>query len=207
MGKHGIFIVLEGPDGSGTTFHSSVLTASLQKNGYDVLHTAEPTDCPIGREIRRHITGHLPLPPTSLQLLFTADRSLHCAETLEPALQTGKMVICDRYIPSTLAYGEAAGVDSLWLRELNKNFIQPDATLYLLPPLSVCLQRLSQRQTRDALESSSFQERVHRVYQKLLTEDPYGQVIDTSGSKDDVMPLVFAAVQKVLQERTVPMSA
>ncbi|MBI1934737.1 dTMP kinase [Candidatus Peregrinibacteria bacterium] len=205
--QRGCFLVLEGPDGSGTTFHSVTLATRLQKEGYDVLCTAEPTAGPIGTEIRRYINGHLPIPQASLQLLFTADRSLHGTETIEPALQAGKMVICDRYIPSTIAYGEAAGVDSLWLRELNKNFIQPDVTLYLLPPLSICLQRLSQRQTRDALESSSFQERVYRIYQKISAEDPRGQLIDSSGLKDDVMQLVFAAVQKVLPERTARASA
>ncbi|MBI2117601.1 hypothetical protein HYT95_01755, partial [Candidatus Peregrinibacteria bacterium] len=112
-----------------------------------------------------------------------------------------------RYIPSTIAYGEAAGVDPTWLRELNKNFIQPDVTLYLLPPLPVCLQRLSQRQTRDALESFAFQKHVYRIYQKISAEDPRGQLIDSSGSKDDVMQLVFAAVQKAFRESLAPMSA
>lgn len=203
MEKSGIFIVLEGPDGCGTTFHSAALAARLEKDGYDVLHTAEPTAGPIGKEIRHYIDRHIPMPSASLQLLFSADRALHYMETLAPALASGKIVISDRYIPSTLAYGEAAGVDPMWLHELNKNFIQPNGTLYLLPPLSVCLQRLSTRGKRDALESVSFQERVYAVYQRLLATDPYGQGIDSSGSKDDVMQLVFAAVQKILQQETV----
>lgn len=203
MERQGIFIVLEGPDGCGTTFHSSALADRLQRDGYSVLLTAEPTKGPIGREIRRYIDGHIPLPPTSLQLLFTADRSLHCTETLDPALRAGKIVICDRYIPSTLAYGEAAGIDPAWLRILNKNFIQHDAILYLLPPFSTCLQRLSQRRTRDALESSSFQERVYHHYQKLLMEDPHWQSIDSSGSKEDVMQQVFSAAEGILQQRSV----
>lgn len=193
-----MFLVLEGPDGCGTTFHSLALATRLRKKGRDVLCTAEPTASPIGAEIRRYIDGHIPLPPTSLQLLFSADRSLHLTETVEPALRKGNIVICDRYIPSTLAYGEAAGIDPLWLRELNKNFIQPDATLYFLPPLSICLQRLSQRRTRDALESAPFQEHVYGVYQKLLKEDLYGRAIDTSGSKADVMQQVWQMAQEVL---------
>ena len=203
MEKNGIFIVLEGPDGCGTTFHSANLTARLQREGYNVLQTAEPTNGPIGREIRRYISGHLPIPPTSLQLLFTADRALHCTETIEPAIAAGHTVICDRYIPSTLAYGEAAGVDPLWLCKLNKNFIQPDALLYLLPPLSVCTRRLSQRIIRDALESAAFQEHVYHVYQKLCSSDPCGQLIDSSGSKDDVMQQVFSVVQGILQPKSV----
>lgn len=199
----GTFLVLEGPDGCGTTFHSAALATRLREDGYEVLLTAEPTNGPIGREIRRYISGHVPIPPTSLQLLFSADRSLHCTEVLEPALREGKVVICDRYIPSTLAYGEAAGVDPLWLQELNKNFIQPDCTLYLLPPLSLCLQRLSERSTRDALESASFQGRVYAAYEKLCTRDPKGCVLDTSGSKEDVMPQVLAAVRQSLQHQTV----
>lgn len=198
MEKQGTFIVLEGPDGCGTTFHSAALAERLRQEGLRVLCTAEPTAGPIGTEIRRCISGHSPPPPETLQLLFTADRALHIAETIAPALADGMTVICDRYTPSTLAYGEAADADPAWLRELNKHFIQPDATLYLLPPLSVCLQRLAARSARDSLESAPFQERVYGAYQKLLAEDHHGERIDSAGPKDIVMLRVWAAAQKAL---------
>lgn len=159
-----------------------------------MLLTAEPTASPIGREIRRYLSAHIPLPSEALQLLFTADRALHIAETVEPALAEGTIVISDRYVSSTLAYGEAAGVDPVWLRELNKNFIQPDATLYLLPPLSVCLQRLGKRIVRDALESTPFQKRVYAMYEKLAREDRRGTTLDTSGSKESGMQEIYQAI-------------
>lgn len=196
--QRGFFIVLEGPDGAGTTFHSAALAERLRREGFRVLCTAEPTASPIGTEIRRCISGHSPPPPQTLQLLFAADRALHVAETIAPALADGMTVICDRYIPSTLAYGEAAGADSAWLRDLNKYFVQPDVTLYLLPPLSVCLQRLAARSARDALESALFQERVYDAYRKLLTEDARGERIDSADAKDIVTQRVWAAVQKAL---------
>lgn len=199
--KRGCFLVLEGPDGCGTTFHSHALAERLRQERHRVLLTAEPTDGPIGREIRRYLSLHTPLPSEALQLLFTADRALHLAETVEPALAEGTIVISDRYVPSTLAYGEAAGVDSAWLSELNKNFIQPAATLYLLPPLSLCLERLAKRKVRDALESTPFQKRVYAVYERLAREDRRGAVLDTSGPKEDVTEQVY---QAILAQVTLP---
>lgn len=160
-----------------------------------MLLTAEPTDGPIGREIRRYLSSHTPLPSEALQILFTADRALHLAETIEPALAEGIIVISDRYISSTLAYGEAAGVDAEWLHNLNKNFIQPTATLYLLPPLTTCLERLAKRKVRDALESTPFQKRVYAMYERLAREDICGTVLDTSGLKEDVLQQIYQAIR------------
>lgn len=203
MMRCGCFLVLEGPDRCGKTFHAKALVQRLRDEGYDVLHTAEPTDGPIGKEIRRCLAPGHNLSPERLQLLCSADRALHLAEIVEPALQKGTIVVCDRYIPSTLAFGEAAGIDPSWLHELNKNFIQPDFTMYLLPPCLTAIQHFDERPT-DRHEVAAYQVNVHKVYTRLAACScaPHA-IFDTSAPKENVMRRIFAAVQEILQKETV----
>ena len=203
--QRGVFIVLEGPDGSGKTFHTWALAERLTAEGYDVLQTGEATTGPVGREIRRYLTPGQYIAPERLQILFTADRALHLSEIIEPALASGKIVICDRYIPSTLVYGEASGVDPLWLLELNKKFIQPDFVLFFLPPFSSPLLHLQERAERDRHELSSLiQERSYALYARYIAEMTIPHAtFDTSTPKNVVMQQVFAAVQDLLREKFV----
>ena len=192
----GRFIVLEGPDGSGTTLHSRLLAERLQKEGVPVLVTAEPTDGPIGRFIRMLLKGEERVPSSALQLLFTADRAWHVENVIRPALAEGKTVISDRYAPSTIAYGMALGLDQDWLKNLNKEFIQPDREIFALPPLAVCLERLGRREERDILEQENLQEKIHAAYAALAKEDRSIAVIDTSGAKEDVAEQILSAVRR-----------
>ena len=150
------FIVLEGPDGSGTTLHSALLASTLRSQRKKVLLTAEPTDGPIGKFIRIQLNGTCIFPSDALQLLFTADRAMHQA-LIQAELRNDKIVISDRYSPSTIAYGEALGCDRDWLQNTNNKFIQPECTIFLLPPLSVCLERIGRRTQKESLENTSLQ--------------------------------------------------
>ena len=163
----GRFIVLEGPDGSGTTTHAALLAEALQREGRDVLLTMEPSDGPIGRSIRDILQGNTLPSAEGVQLLFTADRASHVADVIRPALEAGKVVVCDRYAPSTVAYGSALGLDSAWLSNLNSVFPQPDATFLLLPPLEVCLERMMKRKSQDLFEERAFQQKVHTAYEDI----------------------------------------
>ena len=98
----GTFIVIEGPDGSGTTRHSSMLANNLRKNGKTVVLSAEPTNSPIGQEIRSILHGDSMPSPDAIQLLFCADRADHCANIIRPALEKGDTVVLDRYVLSTI---------------------------------------------------------------------------------------------------------
>src|SRR3989338_5655938 len=180
----GQFIVFEGPDGAGTTTHSVLLAETLKREGKPVLLTAEPTDGLIGRGIREllKVGG---ISGSALQLLFCADRADH-QDAIEQALERGDTVICDRYIPSTIAYGSALGLDVLWLRDVNRKFRTPDITFVLLPPLQVCIDRLKLRSSSDALEHDSLREHVYDAYQRLAEADPLLTIIDTSGHSKDV---------------------
>ncbi|MDD5026290.1 MAG: dTMP kinase [Candidatus Peribacteraceae bacterium] len=179
----GFFIVLEGPDGSGTTLHSTLLSRKLEAQGMKVLRTSEPTDGPIGTAIRRDLDKGTPFSPLELQKRFCSDRAWHLNEVIAPALRTGSIVISDRYIPSTFAYGEALGIRREELENMNKDFIRPSLLFLLLPPLEVCARRLKSREKLDALEEVTFQRRVYDLYAHMAAEDPSIIPIDTSGPK------------------------
>jgi dTMP kinase len=183
---HGRFIVIEGPDASGTTLHSRLLAERLAKEGVPVLLTAEPTDGPIGRYIRTILAGSERIPSSALQLLFTADRAWHLHSVVLPALKEGKTVISDRYALSTIAYGIALGLGEEWLKSMNKDFILPDVQILALPPIEVCRERLARREKRDILEQEDLQEKIHGAYRSLAKKDPSILMLDTSGEKETV---------------------
>lgn len=189
---NGRFIVLEGPDGSGTTTHARLLAQSLKARGEDVLLTFEPTDGPIGAFIREQLFKKQ-LKAQELQILFTADRAWHVNHVLKPALDEGKTVVCERYWLSTIIYADALGIESSTLSAVNAQFIQPDLQLFLLPSLDVCLKRIGQRAERDMLEEDSLQKRVYDGYLSKAAE--FGiSLIDTAGDKESVAQEILAAV-------------
>jgi dTMP kinase len=114
MSSRGLFVVLEGLDGAGTTTQCTALAERLRQAGPEVLTTREPSDGPIGTQIRQALAGRLSLPdrlapltaPT-LALLFAADRVDHAAAEVEPALARGAVVLCDRDLLGSLAYQTA----------------------------------------------------------------------------------------------------
>lgn len=189
----GRFIVLEGPDGSGTTTHAALLAKALRENGEDVYETREPTDGPIGAFIRAQLAIGA-IPADALQMLFSADRAWHVAGTILPALESGKTVISDRYALSTLLYGQALGLDREWLDNMNKKFLQPDTQIVALPSFETCMERLNQRETKDMLESQdSLQRRVYDGYSTAVRTE-HMLMVDTAGSKDAVSAEILRLV-------------
>lgn len=187
------FIVLEGPDGSGTTKHVELLVKRLQESKTPVLGTAEPSAGPIGSSIRGFLSSGS-LPPDALQLLFTADRADHVKREIEPALARGEAVVCDRYFHSTFAYGQALGLPSPWLQSMNTNFVQPTCVIFALPPFEVCQERLGRRETKDSLEGEELQRAVYHHYTVLAQADTNIHVVDTSGEKEDVHEAIWSIV-------------
>ena len=190
----GFFIILEGPDGAGTTTHSRLLAERLEAEGRKVLLTAEPTDGPVGTWVRAELKKGTKLPPASLQLLFTADRAWHMENVIEPALARGETVICDRYFHSTIVYGSVQGLPSDWLKEMNTKFIQPDQVIFLLPPFDVCRERVGRRESTDEFEEESFQKKVYDGYEALAREESGITVIRSTGEKKDVSQEIFSSL-------------
>ena len=193
----GTFIVLDGPDGAGTTTQAKLLAERLEKEGRSVVRTAEPTDGPIGTWIRELLRDGT-MTPMALQILFSADRARHIETVIEPALKAGKVVLTDRYWYSTIAYAEAQGLDISPLLELNKKFIQPSAVVFTLPPLSVCLERIQKRTEKDVFEQEEMQKKVHAAYRRLADADRTIAVIDTSMAKEESSAAVYEAIKRVL---------
>lgn len=136
----GFFVVIEGADGTG----KSTLAAKLA-NHLGATLTAEPSYGPIGWWVRKNLSE---LPAVALPYLFAADRAQHVTETIAPALAAGEMIVCDRYIPSSVAY---QGQDAI---ALNTSFPVPDLTILLTVSPEVARQRIA---ARDAL--TPFEER------------------------------------------------
>ncbi|MGL5540272.1 MAG: dTMP kinase [Erysipelotrichaceae bacterium] len=174
--KKGVFITFEGNDGSGKTTISKKVYEQLLAEGYDVVYTREPGGIAIAEQIREVI-----LNPTNIAmdarceaLLYAASRRQHLVEKVIPALQAGKVVLCDRYIDSSLAYqgvGRGLGFDDVF--EMNRFAIEsylPDKTIFLQLDPRIGLQRIASRQHKDRLdmESEQFHLRVAQGYDLVL---------------------------------------
>src|SRR5687767_10711098 len=140
----GLFIVLEGVDGAGTTTHTGLLARALRKKGLPIHTTREPSDGPVGVLIRQILTGRVVVPgisgnrPSSwstMALLFAADRMDHLEATVMPNLMDGVTVLSDRYDHSSVAYQSITGGGEpetvKWVREINKHARRPDLTIVL----------------------------------------------------------------------------
>ena len=213
MSKRGLFITFEGVDGVGKTTQAKLLKDYLENNcryysrhpWKPVLLTAEPGGTPLGEKIRQ-----LLLDPSSRMgkraetLLFAADRAQHVAEVIQPALEKGRTVICDRYTDSTLAYqagGRELGMGNMeWLNEWATQGLQPDRT-YLLD-MNPMDRRLSGEIDRLEQESSEFQDRVRNKFLDLAKQYPERiMVLDGSLSRNQVEKLIRADVDRILAER------
>lgn len=195
----GTYIVLEGPDGGGSTTHAKLLCERLRSNGLDIVQTAEPTTGPIGTTIRAELRGK-GIPSDALQMLYSADRAWHMAKVVHPALDAGKTVVGERCHLSTFVYGEALDLDLPWLENMNSTFVEPDLMLVLMPPFEVCAQRLGIRD-RDLLEGDGLQKKVHAAYARRMEAHPEYVLVDTSGDIAPVADSIARTVERFLASR------
>ena len=180
-----MFITLEGPEGSGKTSQLPGLAAALRAAGYPLVTTREPGGTPIGDQIR-HVLFDLDnksMNPRSEILLFQASRAQLVEEVIRPALAAGKIVLCDRYADSTLAYqGYGHGVDLGALGEI-VNFatggLKPALTVFLDVPVDVGLKRRNKGGDWNRLDDydQAFHHRVYEGYQKLIAAEPQRWVV------------------------------
>ena len=143
-----LFIVFEGGDGSGKSVQSRALFRRLRQQGYPALLTREPGGSALGENLRRWLKRSQGLSPLTELSLFTAARSQLVAEVVRPTLQSGTMVICDRFTASTVAYqGYGRGLDLKLVQRLNRlasDGLAPDLTVLLdLPLRALCLVKTS----------------------------------------------------------------
>jgi dTMP kinase len=197
MTKKGIFIVIEGLDGSGKTTQANLLTQKLAKTR-DVMFTAEPSQGKIGSFIRRFcLYEDKRLPTEAEALLFAADRIEHLQNEIKPALDAGKIVICDRYIYSSLAYQGSAGLSLDWIKTINARALQPDFALFIDVPPEKVLERLQRK--KSVMETLDTQQKVREVYLKYVEK---GELVAINGDKpkEIVAETLYAKILELLKK-------
>ncbi len=191
--QRGILVALEGVDGAGKTTQARELAAALTKAGIPFVTTKEPTGGPWGVKIRASAqTGRLPLEEELAA--FLADRREHVAELINPALEAGKVVIIDRYYPSTVAYQGARGLDPDELLRVNAFAPKPDVLLILDVAPNVGLARVRSRgDVADLFEKEDELARARAIFLKLAG-DPQTHVLDATQPLETVTKSVHAIV-------------
>jgi dTMP kinase len=179
MAKKGIFLVIEGLDGSGKTTQAALLAGKF-KNNYNILLTAEPSHGKIGTFIREScLYENTRLPTEAEALMFAADRIEHMYSEVKPALEEGKLVICDRYIYSSLAYQGNSGLSLEWIKTINARALQPDICIFIDVPPEKVIERLQRK--KSVMETLETQQKVREVYMKYVEK---GELVRVDGDKE-----------------------
>ncbi len=201
----GRLITLEGMEGSGKSTNLAHAAEWLRDQGIDLLVTREPGGTPLAEELRELLLAVRtePVAPMTELLLMFAGRAQHLATVIEPALEAGRWVLCDRFTDATYAYqggGRALGDHAIAaLEALVHPQLQPDLTLVLDLSWEVACERIAQRRLdRFEREAQAFFERVRTVYRTRAAGDPRFALIDASRPLADVT----AALLDTLAART-----
>ena len=202
----GVFITLEGPDGSGKSSLQRRLAEALRRGGCEVVTTREPGSTPLGEQIRRLVLDTEPkIDRTGLAdaLLFAASRAQHVAEVIRPALARGAVILCDRYADSSLAYqGAGSGVPMDELRVVQRfatGALVPGLTILLDLPVEVGLARKATEVTRfEAFQDRAYHERVRAAFLAFAAAEPdrYA-VVDATADEETVLRQAVEACRRV----------
>ena len=201
----GLFISMEGPDGSGKTMQMDMLEQDLRQRGLDVLRSREPGGTAISEKIRDMLLdpANTEMSSRTEALLYAASRAQHVEQVLKPALDGGKIVLCDRYVDSSLVYqGIGRGLGIPAIEEINAfatGGLQPDVTIVLQIDFEEGLRRKGrQNGSLDRMEAQKedFLRRIHDGFTHLKDLDPDRVfLIDGANPPDKV----FREIQNVLK--------
>lgn len=213
----GLFVVLEGVDGAGTTTHTGLLARALRKKGLPITTTREPSDGPIGMLIRQILTGRVVVPGisgnrpsswTTMALLFGADRMDHLEATVHPNLMDGVTVLSDRYDYSSVAYQSVTGGGEpetvQWIREINRHARRPDLTLVLdVDPATSAKRRAARASGVEIFDDQELQAQLAAFYREIDAHFPGDNIvhIDASRTIEEVAADVLHAVEHLRGER------
>lgn len=200
----GLFIALEGSDGSGKTTVLNGIRNHFDKAGIEVLYTREPGGPPIAEKIRALLLDPMNGEMTAMTeaLLYAASRAQHVQEVVLPALEKGAIVLTDRFVLSSLAYqGAARGLGLPAVAEINRyatGGLMPDLTLFLdVDPVTV-LRRKAETAKKDRLEEAgdAFFQKVYNGYQQAIPMMPHVVRIDASKPAEAVIEATWQAIEK-----------
>jgi len=216
-GPRGTFITFEGGEGSGKSTIADRAAARLREQGHDVLLTREPEGTELGRHMwaffRDLAAADRTMTAEAELFLFAAARAEHVRTVLAPALESGRIVLCDRFADSTTAYqGYGRGVDLPTVEAANlaaRDGLVPDLTLVLDVPVTDGLRRARALEADEAKqpdsigsESLAFHDRVRKGFLAIANAHPERvTVIDASGSLDSVEAAATAAIERLLASR------
>lgn len=213
--QRGWFITFEGIDGSGKTTQFRMLANWLRDRGKEAIETVEPGGTAIGREIRRILLdpANTDIQPRAELLLYFASRAQNVDQVIRPGLESGRIVLCDRFTDSTLVYqGAGRGIDTNVVLDLDRiacRGLKPDLTFLIDIDLETSLarakrrnDRIGQSESRIDEESAAFHERVRQGYLALARSEPDRfVVIDGRGAIGEVGASIREAALEALQER------
>lgn len=203
--SRGLFIALEGIDGTGKSTQALLLKQALEARGRQVLLTREPGGTALAERVRALVLdASLPLNTASQALLYLAARSEHVEKLLRPALAEGRVVICDRFSASTLVYqGYAAGkgqeeIERLQaLNDYATGGLAPDLTLILDAPPVALLERRARRGIVDRYEAAGldFQRALRQGFAALAASRPGYCLVDALGREEEVTKRLLQALE------------
>lgn len=201
----GTFITFEGTEGSGKSTVSKAVFEHFKALGYDVMLTREPGGIDISESIRDIIldTKHHTMDDRTEALLYAASRRQHLIEKVIPALAKGTLVLCDRYVDSSIAYqgyGRELGAEAVWnVNQFAIESVMPVRTLFLDVDWNVGKSRIQGRNFLDRLElaEDAFHKRVYKGYQVLATANP--QRIISIDANQSVETVIQACIDKIME--------
>lgn len=180
------FLVFEGLDGSGLTTQATLLRNFLQSKNKNILLTKEPTDGLIGGLIKACLRGEWKTSPETLQTLFAADRQHHLNTEIEPSLRQGKIVISDRYILSSYAFG-ILHIPLSKLKQMNAEFRKPNMTFFIDTQPDVCVDRIKKARPHLELhEDKNTLQQIRKNYLAMKNLYPQTYVIDGNREPLDI---------------------
>ena len=204
--KNGFFITFEGLEGSGKSTQIELLAQKLLQLNYPVVTTREPGGTAIGEAIRAitHNPKNKELTPVAEAYLMAASRAQHVETVIKPALSKGKIVLCDRFLDSSLAYqgaGRKLGIEEiLLLNHLAVEDILPDLTIYLAidPDSGQSRRSKTQKVDRLDLQPRDFYQRVHQGYEKIIAKKPARFLVIDAQSDSAT---IAKEIERVVRER------
>ena len=204
--SRGHFVTFEGIDGSGKTTQLAIAAKRLRARGLDLLSTREPTSGIWGKRIRTMASSDEHVDPATELEWFIQDRSEHVRREIHPALESGRSVLCDRYMLSTVAYqGARPGASAERWRDLLDDqltrFPEPDLALVFVLDPARSLERVRKRGAtlEPAFEEQGFLERVAAIYEELCGCGlPWVERIDAAGDVDEISARVDEALTRRL---------
>ena len=194
----GLFVDVEGLDGAGCATQVRRIGQALMEEKVKVYLTKEPTRGPIGKLVRAALEGEFnSLPPASVQLLFAADRGRHLNGEIIPRLEKGELVITDRYLWSSVAFG-SIDLSKQWLINLNQEFILPDVSVLIDVSPEECLKRIKKEKiSLELFNRRSELENAWETFSFLANKYPfYLYVVDGEREPDEITKDIVKLIKR-----------